>query len=265
LRNHVSSFVGSFRYIVATGIGGAEEVAVPLARDLHPEFGYAGSAPRVFRRLVLILSFMVFGLVVGASGVAVFMADPDPDPMHAMALAPAQAPLDATRAPQTAAVETKSAQAPLAQRTSKSGTIKSPCRENTTELLGSDCTPGRAARPRPVQALNERPAIAAVPIGHRDDPAVLPSLPAIPVAAAPPTPAIPLAAAPVMPETPAAFATPAEVAPVANAAPAVARKKARARSDQAQVRRRERDRNEVSSVPRFSEHTNFEAGYARTW
>src|SRR5271166_6187178 len=131
LRGQASSFAGIFRYIVAAGIGGAEEEAVPLARDLHPEFGYVGSAPRLFRRLGLVLSFVAFGLIAAASGVAVFTADPDPDPLHAMALAPADAVKGATLAPQTAAVETKAAQAPLAQKTSKAGAIKSPCRGGT--------------------------------------------------------------------------------------------------------------------------------------
>ena len=45
-----------------------------FARDLHPEFGYLGSAPRVFRKLGLVFSFVAFGIVAGASGVAVFMA-----------------------------------------------------------------------------------------------------------------------------------------------------------------------------------------------
>src|SRR5271166_600266 len=68
---------------------GAEEVAVPLACGLHPEFGYVGS-PGLRRRLGRGLAFAVFGLLAAAGGVGVFMADPDPDPdpMHAMALAP---------------------------------------------------------------------------------------------------------------------------------------------------------------------------------
>jgi hypothetical protein len=68
---------------------------VPFARDLHPEFGYFSSAPRVVRRLRLVLSFAVLGILGGASGVAVFVASPDFDPvtgaspLNAMALAPA--------------------------------------------------------------------------------------------------------------------------------------------------------------------------------
>jgi hypothetical protein len=57
-----------------------------LACGVHPEFGYLG-CPRLCRKLGLVLAFIVFGLDAGARSVAVFMADPDPDPMHAMALA----------------------------------------------------------------------------------------------------------------------------------------------------------------------------------
>jgi hypothetical protein len=239
---------------------------VPLARDLHPEFGYVGSAPRLFRRLGLVLSFVVFGLIAAASGVAVFTADPDPDPMHAMALAPADAVKATSPAPQTAAsVETKAAQAPFAQKTSKAaGAIKSPCRdsardstrESTAEVSGGDCTPARAVKPHPVLAVNERPAIAAVPIGHRDDPAVLPSQPATP---------IPVAA---LPETPEASAAPEEAAPAAEVPPvppAVASGKARTRNQHAQASRRQRDRNEYSSSSRYSNQSVMRGGWGGIW
>jgi hypothetical protein len=165
--------------------------------------------------------------------------------MHAMALAPAEALVGATSSSAAATVETKATQAPAAQKAVKAGGIKSPCRENTAEQPGGDCTPARATKPRPVQAVNERPAIAAVAIGHRDGPAVLPSEPAIPVAVAP--------------ETLDGSATPADAAAAAEAAPeslapATTPKKAR----KAQIQRR--DRNEYSS----RDH-NFQNGYARVW
>jgi hypothetical protein len=228
---------------------------VPLARDLHPEFGYVGFAPGLCRKLGLVLAFIVFGLVAGASGVAVFMADPDPDPMHAMALAPAEALIGAPGSSPTAAAKTKATKADMAPKTwaqkpPKTGEIKSPCRESTTEHLGGDCMPGRAIKPRPVQAINERPAIASVPIGHREAPALLPSEPAAPVAAAP--------------ETPDGSATPADAADATPAlaqppAPPPAAKKARPRSNQ-QVQRREEH-----SPSRSSSNHDFQSGYARIW
>src|SRR6516164_6128946 len=93
-----TSLIRDFRRIVLVWAGvAAEESAVPFARDLHPEFGYVGSAPRVFRKVKLILSFVVLGIVGAASGVAIFMASPDSNPetsgnpLDAMALAPAEA------------------------------------------------------------------------------------------------------------------------------------------------------------------------------
>jgi hypothetical protein len=219
---------------------GAVESSVPLARDLHPEFGYMGSGPRLWRKLGLVLAFIAFGLVAAASGVTVFMAGPEPDPMHAMALAPAE-PL--IRLPGSA--PPAAADAVSAQRTAKAGRIKPPpCRENAMANLGGDCTPGRA--PKPVQAANERPAIATVAIGHGDGPAILPSEPAIAVAATPQTPdgsAMPADAAEAPP-----------VPAVTDLPPAAASKKSRTR----QVQRRDHGGHPHS----FTYRQN---GFARLW
>ena len=58
---------------------------------------------------------VVFGLVAGAIGVTVFMADPDADPMHAMALAP------------TEIINARP--------------TRSPCSDDISERVGSDCAP----------------------------------------------------------------------------------------------------------------------------
>src|SRR5260370_11513808 len=158
---------------------GAEEVTVPLACNVRPEFEYVGSAPRKF---ALVLAFVV----AGASGIAVFITDsgPDPDPMTAMALAPVEALSSATNVIPSGTAKMQAAEAAVVQKPPKAGESKSPCQKNATEKLGSDCTPGKAYTPRSVQAVNERPAIAAVPIG-RDGPALLSSERATPVAATP--------------------------------------------------------------------------------
>ena len=107
--------------IIAVRDGGAEEIAVPFASDLHPEFGYLGSAPRVFRRLGLVVSFVAFGIVAGASGLAVFMTSPDSDPvtsanpLDAMALAPSEAMIDPKPA-QPATQSTRNRQMGLTRR-----------------------------------------------------------------------------------------------------------------------------------------------------
>jgi hypothetical protein len=234
---------------------------LPFAHDLHPEFGYVGS-PRLCRKLGLVLGFIVFGLVVGANGFAVFMEDPDPDPMHAMALAPAEARDSARSSLPTATAQTKAVEATLTKKTSNAGGIKSPCRENITERLGSDCTSGKARKPRPVQAINERPAIAAVLIGHRDGPAVLPSEPEIPVAA---TPHIPDGSA--KPED-------AAEAAIVKESPAPAASTKRSRTHRKYVQRRDQDdrkyvqrrnRNEYSPSPSYSYHNYYQGRYARVW
>jgi len=220
---------------------------VPLSCNLRPEFEYVGSAPR---KLGLALAFVV----AGASGIAVFMADSDPDPMNAMALGPVEALSSVVNATPAGTARTQAAGAAFAQKPTEAGGNKSPCQENATEKLSSDCTPGKAYTPRSVQAVSERPAIAAVPIG-RDGPALLSSERATPVAATP--------------DGPDGFAKQADAGPAMDAAPASAIvesptraasvEKARTRSSQ--VHRR--DRNGYSSSPRYSSHN--QSGYARVW
>jgi len=222
---------------------------VPLACNLRPEFEYVGSAPR---KLGLALAFVV----AGASGIAVFMADSDPDPMNAMALGPVEALSSVVNATPAGTARTQAAGAAFAQKPTEAGGNKSPCQENATEKLSSDCTPGKAYTPRSVQAVSERPAIAAVPIG-RDGPALLSSERATPVAATP--------------DGPDGFAKQADAGPAMDAAPASAIvesptraasvEKARTRSSH--VHRR--DRNGYSSSPRYRSHSYYQSGYARVY
>jgi hypothetical protein len=226
---------------------------VPLATcNLRPEFEYVGSAPR---KLGLALAF----IVAGASGIAVFMADsgPDPDAMNAMALAPVEALSSAINATPAGTAKTETAEVAFVQRPAKAGGSKSPCQQNIAEKLVSDCTPGKAHKPRSILAINERPAIAAVPIGHRDSPAVLPPVPAAPVVAA-------------LPED-AETATPAEATPSAEltspaSPPAVAPTKIRERHRE-RAQRREREHREYASTPRhYSNRQAYRAGgYAGLW
>jgi hypothetical protein len=226
---------------------------VPLARDLHPEFGYVGFAPRLFRRLGIVLSFVAFGMVACASVAAVFLAGSDPDPMNAMALAPTEALGGATKATLPASAQARAAQASSskgdkAEGINKTAAIKPPCRESSGQP--DDCTFVRAHKPRPALAVNERPAIAAVPIGRRDEPAALPlEVPAVPVAAAPQTSEAAVSDP----------AVPAEVAPAA-AAPAAVTKKSRSRNTNAVAHRREAPARSSSYRPH-----DFMSGYARLW
>jgi hypothetical protein len=155
-----------------------------FAPDVHPEFGYLGSSPRSWRNAGVVISLLaVFGLAAEASGSKFLIAQhpSGSDPRNAMALAPAQSSIGPIRAAENM---TGDIQAP--QLEGKSG-----CLKPSTEPLRDGCTPGRAARRRPTSAMNTPPAIAAVPIGHRPDPAVLPREGAAAVVAALPAPAEP--------------------------------------------------------------------------
>jgi hypothetical protein len=213
---------------------------VPFASDLHPEFGYMGSGSSLWRKVGLVVIFVVFGLVAGLSGITVFMARPDSDPMQAMALAPAEAliPLPAVPAESPAAVPTST------QRGIKAARIRPPpCRENAMENLGGDCSPARGAKPVP--AANERPAISAIAIGHPAEPASL----VVPQPAA--------AAIATTPEDSAAAETPeAAPAPTVTEPPPAAVKRTRPRSHHVQRR---------DYAPSRNSSYYQSGGYARVW
>jgi hypothetical protein len=213
---------------------------VPFASDLHPEFGYMGSGPNLRRKVGLVVIFVVFGLVAGLSGITVFMARPDSDPMQAMALAPAEALIPLP----VATAEAPAAEPSSSERGVKAARIKPPsCRENAMENFGGDCTPPKAAKPAP--AANERPAIAAITIGHPAEPASLVA----------PQPAAAVAAT--TPEGSAQAETPeAAPAPETEAPPPPAIKKTRPRSHHAQ-------RREYAPMRSFNYYQS--GGYARVW
>ena len=211
---------------------------MPLARDLHPEFGYVGPTPRMLK-LGYASAFVVFGLVAVVSGVTVFMAAPDTDPMNAMALASAEALSPSTSSSSASPAKAKATEA---QEILNAGVIQSPCRDDVGERLSDDCASERMRKSRPVLAVNERPAIAAVAIGHREDPvAVTPQL------------AAPVAAIPEPPQD--ASAGPADVAPATNSvAPAAKHSRAGSRH----VARRE-------GYSHSARQSNHAGGYAGLW
>jgi hypothetical protein len=203
--------------------------------SLHPEFGYIGTPG--FRRGVI--AFAVCGLVAGTCGIAIFKAaDPEPDPMRAMAFVPVDAVSSAARLTPTAMPERSSGRSKF----SEVGAIKPRCAEA-----------GRTRRPRFVVALNERPAIAMVPIGRRDDPAVHPPEATAPVAAPEDADVAPSAVT-------------ASVEPTPTSVAAVIRTKPRARPRE-MARRREREHHEHASTPRYyGTHQAYRAGgYASLW
>jgi hypothetical protein len=259
---------------------GHVEFVVSRVRVWHPEFGYVGtsSASRLF------MAFVVCGLFAGAISVAIFNPEPDHDPMDAMALAP-----EALIAPKPDQLATQSEIRPVTNEPSakktdekganasrKEGWIKPTCRENLGEVPEGDCTPFRVVRVRPVRAVNERPLIAAVPIGHRDDATALPASPPALIAVSPSL-AVP-------PEEPKAISAPTEIsvveapdaAPDAGPTPPASMptvKKPRARVKPAQTEARARRRNHYSYASSYSarsssysmSNTYVQGGYARVW
>jgi hypothetical protein len=239
---------------------------------MHPEFGYAVT----FNFLRPFTAFVVCGLVAGAIGFAIFASGPDPDPMDAMALAPAE-PLIAQKLVQPATQSEKGlANRPSAQKADEEGanasrkasSIKPTCRESLGEVRQGDCTPVRVVRMRPPRAVNERPLIAAVPIGHRDDPTMLPASPQTRIGVGPlPTdpPEEPKATPP-----PTQLSVAEEIAPDAAPAgeptppvsiPTVTSKKPRPRVHHASHRH-----NQYSYTSSYSARKTYvQAGYARLW
>jgi hypothetical protein len=256
-----------FGYIGSTGGSGRVEFVMPRVRVRHPEFGYVGSS--TFRRVFL--AFVVCGLIAGAISIPIFDSQPDLDPRDAMALAPAEA-LIAPKPAQPATQSDKRLGTSSAPKLDE-GSIKPTCRESLGELLEGDCTSVRLVRVRPLKALNERPLIAAVPIGHRDDPTVLPVSPPMPIAVSPSLPVSPEEpkAIPPLTETSVVEATPADAAPAAEPSPPTS--KPRARVHHAQDERRSRRREHYSYAASYGtrnsssniSNTYVQSGYARVW
>ena len=237
-------------------------------RVLHPEFGYVGTS-RLCRTFV---AFLVCGFITGAISFGIFNRQHDRDPLDAMALAPAET-LRPPKAPSARKIDSEGTKA-----SSKTASIKPTCREHLGEVPKGDCAPVRVVRVRPVRAVNERPLIAAVPIGQRDDPRVLAAPPPTPASLSPTIPPEEPKATPALTETSVAEATPADAAPAAEPTPpasnpTVTSKKPRPRVHHAQDEPRSRRREQYSYASSYStrsssyniSNTYLQSGYARVW
>ena len=199
------------------------------------------------------------------------MANPDSDPgtianpLDAMALAPAEALIEPKVALAAAPPAPRPANASPVE--TDVGSTKPTCREGVGEGEG-DCIRVRVVRP--LRALNERPLIAAAPIGHRNDPTVLPASPSA-RAEARPSPAAPAEKSSVLPapaETAIAEAIPADIAPAAEPippapAPRVTSNKSRPRVHHVRNESRSSRRNGYSYTARSS--YSFQGGWGRLW
>jgi hypothetical protein len=217
---------------------------VSPVRVLHPEFGYVGTSS--FCRIVV--AFLVCAFIAGASGVIRFKAAPQGDPKDAMALATG-ADLSRTPSIPAAIAESYSDKREFAQKPPDTGAI--------APML-------RSRSPRSIQAINERPPIAAVPIGHTDRPAVLSSEPGIPLTAKPETPA-----SSSNPADDASAAEPSIASATEAPAPVASAEKRSAHSNH--VRRH--SRSDHSRSANYADHNSqprpnyqsYSSGYARVW
>ena len=231
---------------------------MPLVRDLHPEFGYLGSFHLFGRKFGLVLVFIGFGVLAGMSGLAVFMTDEQPDLMKAMALAPPDAMSRDAGLVLPAPVDASVPIVP-AQKPAETKTFRPACQESSAVDCALPNVP-KVHRVRPTPAANERPAIAAVPIGRVDPPQVVP-------AEATPTPPstepVPVAAAP---EPVDVSGQPAEVAPATPApvAPPPAVKK-QPRRERYREREQPVARGNYGGYGRSNYGSPVWAGYARVY
>ncbi|HKN10686.1 MAG TPA: hypothetical protein VJ376_14590 [Pseudomonadota bacterium] len=150
-------------------------------RGLLPEFAFFCPSPDLRRKLTLAVAFSAFGLVAGASGVALLVAADDSDPRSAFALAspppPSAETVIATPAAEMPAAETPTAEAVVAQKVAKVEAAK-------VEAAKVEALPTR--QPQVVRAVTAPPATREAPIGHSSEPAEAAPRSATFVANAPP-------------------------------------------------------------------------------
>jgi hypothetical protein len=225
---------------------------VPLACDRHPEFGYLCPSAGLRRKLRLAVAAVTFGLMAGASGMAVLVADRDSRPPRATAPAPPQAVSEKT-SPESKTVVAPVAPATFARKSLQAEAIKPACRENRWEYLDG-CASGAARKARTVHVPAQPPAIAAVAIGHREGRPIPPSQRAMPVADPPDAPDGSAKSADAAPVADVAPASAAQEAP----APAVSAKKPRKTAGN---RARHRDHREYSSWAAYN-YPYGRGGYA---
>ena len=208
-------------------------------RVLHPEFGYAGTS-HLFRPFMV---FVACGLVAGAIGFAIFDSGPDADPMDAMALAPPKA-----------LIASKLVHPATQELDNRSSAQKSD--EQRAQASGTPGSPVRVVRMRPPRAANERPFIAAVPIGHRDDPTMIPEEPKATAASTQ------LSVVNEMPSDVAAAAEPTPPAPM----PTVTDKKSRPGAHHASRRNHSYGSSYGARISRYGASGRYvQFGYARLW
>jgi hypothetical protein len=152
-------------------------------RGLLPEFAYFCPSSDLRRKLTLAVAFSAFGLVAGASGVALLVAADDSDPRSAFALAspPPPSAAIATPAAEMPAAETPTAETVVAQKVAKVEAARVEAAK--VEAAKVEAVPTRQPQ---VRAVTAPPATREAPIGHSSEPAEAAARSATFVANAPP-------------------------------------------------------------------------------
>ena len=130
-------------------------------RSLLPEFAYFCPSPNLRRKLSLAVAFSTFGLVAGASGVALLVAGDDSDPRSAFALA-SPPPPDVESATTTAAADMPMAETVVALKAAKLEAAK---------LEAAKVEVIKPRQPEVVRAVTAPRATREVPVGHSSEPA----------------------------------------------------------------------------------------------
>ena len=76
--------------------------SVPLARVLHPDFGFFSPSPGALRKLGIAVVFIAIGLIAGTYGILLLLKDEEPEARDAFALAPPEPRMPAAATGETA-------------------------------------------------------------------------------------------------------------------------------------------------------------------
>ncbi len=132
-----------------------------MIRGAHPEFGYFSPSPNLRRKLWLAT---VTGLLVGAGGLGMFMTRGNLPKAFALAQIEGLGTEPSSTTPRTEpAAPLKPA---VAKQLSEVESGRAPCQDRKSTDSNGNCDSPTVRKP--IRALNERPAIAAVSIGHTD-------------------------------------------------------------------------------------------------
>ncbi len=171
-------------------------------RDVIPALGHACASFKLGRKLSVVVAFTAFGLVAGASGIALLMAESDDDSLTAFALAPLPS-TGAQSASPSAAADIPTVETVVASKGDRAPGV--------TPTIGGNSDEAR--QPDAVAVATEPPAAPEASAKQDSSPILIAPLPA----ALAPVPAALVASAPARDES---TSNPTDAAPAALTEPA---------------------------------------------